>query len=143
MKLFAVIALFLSTLSYGYGLGLQMGTTGLIVGKEQREADRTFKGSMGWNRRKGESKIVFTGDYVIQNLNFAKIDNERIIGYAGIGGKMETSSDIGVRFPLGLAWHAKLDPLEVYLEVSPTLYIYPSTELGLDAALGVLWFLGS
>ncbi len=143
MKLMVVIALFVSTLSYGFGLGLQLGSTGVITGKEERSADRTFKGSMGWNTRKGENKIIFTGDYVIQNLNFSKIDNERIVGYAGIGGKIETSADFGVRFPLGVAWHAKLDPLEVYLEVAPTLYIYPSTEMGLDGALGVLWYLGT
>jgi hypothetical protein len=139
-NLVLVLGLFISQISFGFGLGLQFGSTGLIVGKEQMAADRTFKGSMGWNTRKGEKKIIFTGDYVIQNLNLSRIDNERIVGYAGVGGKIETSADFGIRFPLGVAWHAKLDPLEVFLELTPTLYIYPATELGLDGAFGVLWY---
>lgn len=146
MRALVLIALLLlsnfgiSKLAYSLGLGLQIGSTGAIVGKEDRLADRTWKASMGWYLSRHHTNLILSADYIIQDQNFSRLDGEQIIGYAGIGGVIETSSDVGVRFPFGVAWEARKHPIEVFAEIAPTLFIAPSTSVGIGLNLGVLWF---
>jgi hypothetical protein len=46
-----------------------------------------------------------------------------------------------VRIPLGLSWVAAKAPLDVFLELAPVLDLAPGTDLDLDAAIGVRFWL--
>ncbi len=141
MKAFVfTFMLFMSNLAFSVGLGIQLGSTGAIVGKEDRLADRTWKASMGWYLSRHYTNLILSADYIIQDQNFSRLDGEQIIGYAGIGGLIETSAEIGARFPLGVAWEVKKHPIEVFAEIAPTLFIVPSTSVGIGLNLGILWF---
>ena len=49
--------------------------------------------------------------------------------------------DLGVRFPVGIAYLFDGAPVDIFLEVVPTLNLIPETDVDLDAALGArYWF---
>ena len=49
--------------------------------------------------------------------------------------------DLGVRFPVGIAYLFDGAPVDVFLEVVPTLNLIPDTDVDLDAAIGArYWF---
>jgi len=122
------------------GLGLQLGSTGAIIGKEYRDEPETWKGSMGWDL-KGQTNLVLTGDYVIQEKDMGQLRNQDIRGYYGAGIYFSTSSVIAGRIPLGLSWLPNSKNLEVFIELAPSLAIYPSTEVYVTANIGALWYL--
>lgn len=74
--------------------------------------------------------------------------------YVGIGGKLvawdhdhradwyDDDDDValGVRIPVGLAWHPRRAPIDVFGEVVPGLWIIPGTEFDFDFAVGVRFY---
>lgn len=140
MKLFVLMVLLFSTSAFSAGLGFQVGGAGVIVGKTNRLDDRTWKGSVGWSINRHRTDLTLTADYIFQDQNFSRLDGEKIVGYAGLGGLIATGIDFGARFPVGVAWLAKKHPIEVFAELSPTVFVVPSSSVGIGLNIGALWF---
>ncbi|MBL7952344.1 MAG: hypothetical protein JNM62_11570 [Flavobacteriales bacterium] len=52
-----------------------------------------------------------------------------------------THLDLGIRFPVGLAYLFDGAPVDVFLELAPTLDLVPSTSVDFDGGIGFrYWF---
>ncbi|OGU64235.1 MAG: hypothetical protein A2X62_13095 [Stygiobacter sp. GWC2_38_9] len=82
-------------------------------------------------------------DYLWRSFNAISSSREFPLFY-GIGGKINTgpeySGTFGVRGVIGIAWLPRSTPLDIFIEVVPTLLLVNSTGLGIDAGIGARFF---
>lgn len=82
-------------------------------------------------------------DYLWHSSNAISSSREFPLFY-GIGGRInsgpEYSGTFGVRGVLGIAWLPRSTPLDIFIEVVPTLLLAHSTGFGIDAGIGARFF---
>ena len=82
-------------------------------------------------------------DYLWYSFNAISSSREFPLFY-GIGGRINTgqeySGTFGVRGVLGIAWLPRSTPLDIFIEVVPTLLLVNSTGFGIDAGIGARFF---
>ena len=62
--------------------------------------------------------------------------------YFGIGAKLDlaTNLGLGVRIPLGIAYHFESAPLDIFAEIVPILNLIPATNFDIEGGIGVRYF---
>ncbi|NJD21471.1 MAG: hypothetical protein FIA82_02200 [Melioribacter sp.] len=82
-------------------------------------------------------------DYLWHSFNAISYSGEFPLFY-GIGGRIVTgpeySGTFGVRGILGIAWLPRSTPLDIFIEVVPTLLLVNSTGFGIDAGIGARFY---
>ncbi len=91
-------------------------------------------------------------DYLFHasSLRVSTLSGHRFLPYVGVGGFIGVRDDdhgkdddstgaMGVRVPLGIAWEPRV-PIDVFLEVVPTMRLVPETNAGLDVGLGIRYY---
>ncbi len=82
-------------------------------------------------------------DYLWHSFNAISYSGEFPLFY-GIGGRINTGPEyggtFGVRGVLGIAWLPRSTPLDIFVEVVPTLLLVNSTGFGIDAGIGARFF---
>jgi hypothetical protein len=91
----------------------------------------------------GGSRVHFHMDYLWHWFD-AIHSSERFPLYTGVGGRINTGAgydaSAAVRGVLGIAWLPRQTPIDVFIELVPSLQIVPSTGFGIDAGLGARFF---
>lgn len=70
-------------------------------------------------------------------------DRERLVPYAGIGGRLgvpRNSGVLGIRIPVGIAFWPRGAPVDVFFEVAPVLDLVPATEVSGNVGIGARYF---
>lgn len=144
--------------SSGFGAGLILGEPTGISLKGWLSKDRAIDGAVAWSFWHSPSFRVHA-DYLFHNMDLIKLSKGKLPLYFGPGVRLLTWTggeyrehgrwvryegsrvDLGVRFPVGLDYLPVRAPVDVFLEVVPTLDLLPSTSFDFDAAIGVrYWF---
>jgi hypothetical protein len=137
-----------------FGLGVIVGEpTGLSA--KLWTSDRTaFDFGLGWSSGgdrigrydgyyDGGTRVHFHMDYLWHSFDAIR-STERFPIYYGIGGRVNTgagyNSSLAVRGVLGIAWLPRGTPIDLFLEVAPSLQLTSSTGFGIDAGLGVRYY---
>lgn len=142
----------------GFGLGIMLGSPTGISGKYWISGDRAIDGGLAWGVWHG-SYVHLHGDYLFHKMELITVSKGKLPLYYGPGLRMRSWSggrywrkgewhdydgshvDIGVRFPVGLAYLFDGAPVDVFLELVPTLDLVPATSFDMDAAIGArYWF---
>jgi len=142
----------------GFGLGFMLGEPTGISGKYWISGDKALDFGVAWGLFHGGYLHVH-GDYLFHKMELIKVSKGRLPLYYGPGLRVRSWNDgrywkhgryydyqgsrvdIGVRFPVGLAYLFEGAPVDVFLEVVPTLDLVPATGLEFDAAFGArYWF---
>lgn len=142
----------------GFGLGIMLGEPTGISAKGWIGADRAIDAGLAWGVWHG-SYFHLHADYLFHNMDLISVPKGRMPLYYGPGLRMRSWSggrywrkgewhdydgshvDIGVRFPVGLAYLFDGAPVDVFVELVPTLDLLPATSLDMDAAIGArYWF---
>jgi hypothetical protein len=114
--------------AFDFGLGWSVG------------GDRISDYNGGYN---GGSRVHFHMDYLWHWFE-AIHSTERFPLYTGIGGRINTGAGYdnsgAVRGVLGIEWLPHNAPIDVFLELVPSLEVVPSTGFGIDAALGARFY---
>ena len=155
MKLFK-IALILSVLvlgvqssnaqGKGFGLGIIVGEPTGLSAKLWTTGNTALDFGLGWsvvnNHEDSGSNLHFHMDYLWHAWNSIN-STERFPLYYGVGGRFNSHNDdgsIAIRGVLGIAWLPNNTPLDLFLEVAPSLELTPSSGFGIDAAIGVRYY---
>jgi hypothetical protein len=160
-SLFAVVAfvLFLSTSGTfaqerHFGLGVILGEPTGLSAKLWVSSATAFDFGLGWSfggdrvgnydgGYNGESRVHFHMDYLWHWFN-AISSSERFPLYTGVGGRINTGAgyenSIAARGVIGIAWLPRETPIDIFLELVPSLQVVPSTGFGIDAGLGARYF---
>ncbi|MEO8590527.1 MAG: hypothetical protein ABI432_14215 [Flavobacteriales bacterium] len=142
----------------GFGAGLLLGDPTGISLKYWLSDDRALDGGLAWGTVHSGYFHVHA-DYLFHNSGLISVSKGKLPLYYGPGLRMRTWSgdeywhhgswhdsdgshvDLGVRFPVGLAYLFEGAPVDIFLEIVPTLDLIPSTAFELDGGIGArYWF---
>ncbi len=137
-----------------FGLGIILGEPTGISAKLWVSSATAFDFGLGWSvggdrvgnykgGYNGGSRVHFHMDYLWHWFD-AIHSSERFPLYTGVGGRINTgagyNNSIAVRGVIGIAWLPRQTPIDIFLELVPSLQVVPSTGFGIDAGLGVRYF---
>ncbi len=133
-----------------FGLGVIIGGPTGISAKLWTSNGNAFDFGLGWSlggdrfgRYDGGSRVHLHMDYLWHAFGVIH-STERFPLYYGVGGRINTgagyNSSLAVRGVIGIAWLPRGTPIDVFLELAPSLQLSPSSGFGSDAALGARYY---
>ncbi len=138
----------------GFGLGVIIGEPTGISAKLWTSSVNAFDFGLGWSfggdrigkyngYYDGGRRVHFHMDYLWHSFS-AIHSSERFPLYYGFGGRMNSGAgyegSVAVRGVFGIAWLPQNTPIDVFLEVVPSLQLTSSTGFGFDAGIGARYF---
>ena len=138
----------------GFGLGVVIGEPTGISAKLWTSSVNAFDFGLGWSiggdrigkykgYYDGGSRVHFHMDYLWHSFDAIR-SSERFPLYYGIGGRMNNGAgydaSLAVRGVFGIAWLPHNTPIDVFLELVPSLQLTSSTGFAIDAGLGARYF---
>ncbi len=132
----------------GIGLGIIAGEpTGLSI-KKWIDVKSSVDGGLAWSFIDSTSFQIHA-DYLRHKYNITKEFNERLPLYYGIGGRIKfkesgkgnDDTKVGLRIPLGLTYLFIEEPVDIFFEIVPILNLIPETDLSINAAVGVRYYI--
>jgi len=138
----------------GFGLGIIIGEPTGVSAKLWTSSVNAFDFGLGWSiggdrigKYKGDydggSRIHFHMDYLWHAFDAIR-SSERFPLYYGIGGRLNSGAgydaSVAVRGVFGIAWLPHGTPVDVFLELVPSLQLTSSTGFGMDAGIGARYY---
>jgi hypothetical protein len=125
-----------------FGAGLIIGDPTGLTGKWWISERRAVDMSLGWDFSGKNDRVEVHADYLWQfPLDIAEMQG-RLPLYIGVGGRLLTGHDAhaGVRVPFGISYIFPRAPVEMFAEITPLMDLTPSTDFGINAAVGVRFY---
>jgi hypothetical protein len=132
----------------GLGLGIVAGEpTGLSV-KKWMDDKSAIDGALAWSFV-DETSFQIHSDYLRHRFDFTEEFKGQLPFYYGIGARIKFKGNdkgnddtkLGVRIPVGLTYIFQKKPIDLFMELVPILDITPKTDIKLNAAIGVRYYL--
>jgi len=141
----------------GLGLGVMIGDPTGLSGKVWTSGDRAFDFGLAWGPWHS-GYLHMHADMLFHNMGLIQVSSGKLPLYYGPGLRMRawgrggywdrgryydhdgTHVTLGIRFPVGLAYLFDGAPVDVFMEVAPTLDVVPATYVNFDAGLGVRYY---
>ena len=81
-------------------------------------------------------------DYLWHKFGVFPVSSGRLPLYYGFGGAAHFGKhpDIGVRVPFGITYLFPHDPIDIFFEIAPVIYVANRSELDLTAGAGIRFF---
>lgn len=135
-----------------FGLGIMVGEPTGISWKYWSGGDRALAGGVAWGLS-NNGYFHLHADYLFHKMDLIPVSTGKLPLYFGPGVRMrfwgdngndeydDRDFDLGIRFPVGLAYLFDGAPVDVFLEAAPTMSLIPETDFDFDAAIGArYWF---
>jgi hypothetical protein len=136
----------------GFGLGAVINDPTGISLKFWTNSSQAVAGAATFNVSDGGSYLLLQGDYLFHQSNDLDVEDGHLAFYYGPGVRFiffedndpffEDNNDLGfaLRAPLGLVYMFSSSPVDVFVELIPTLTIEPTESFGFEGALGFRYF---
>jgi|SRR6056297_2936326 len=124
----------------GLGVGVILGEpTGLSV-KKWTGSKTAIDAAAAWSLT-GEY-IHFHADALVHSFALS-VDEGQLPLYIGLGGRVLLADKpaIGVRVPVGAAYHFDAAPFDMFLELAPILDLIPDSDFDVNGAIGIRYYL--
>jgi hypothetical protein len=138
--------------SRNFGLGIIIGEPSGLSAKLWTSNVNAFDFGLGWSiagdgryngAYTGRSRVHMHMDYLWHAFDVIQ-STERFPVYYGIGGRFNSGggyrSSVAVRGVIGVAWMPRDTPIDVFVELAPSLQLSPSTAFGIDAGIGARYY---
>ena len=138
----------------GFGLGVIIGEPTGFSAKLWTSSDNAFDFGLGWSiggdrigryngYYDGGKRIHFHIDYLWHSFDVFS-SSIRFPIYYGVGGRINNGagyhSSLAIRGVFGLAWLPREAPVDVFLEIVPSIQFTSPTGFGMDAGIGARYF---
>ncbi|MEI7640300.1 MAG: hypothetical protein WCJ46_02155 [bacterium] len=129
------------------GLGIVLGVPSGITAKFWQSEETAIDAAATW----GWGIMEVQGDYIWHRFDMVKVESGSLPLYIGAGayagfwtnGNWHGRAEVGLRMPIGLAYLFTDSPLEIFLEVAPSLSISPAVGLSVGGGIGARYYLGN
>ena len=130
-----------------FGIGFIVGEPTGLSAKLWTSQYNAFDFGFGWNnvenRNESGTRAHFHMDYLWHSFNAIR-SVEQFPLYYGVGGRLgstvDNSTSLAVRGVFGIAWIPRQTPLDIFLEIVPSIELVPSSDFILDAGIGMRYF---
>lgn len=137
-----------------FGLGVIIGEPTGLSAKLWTSSTNAFDFGLGWSiggdrignykgNYEGGSRVHFHMDYLWHSFE-AIHSSERFPLYYGFGGRINSGAgydaSVAVRGVIGIAWLPRNTPIDIFLELAPSLQLTSSTGFAIDAGFGARYF---
>ena len=137
-----------------FGLGIILGEPTGLSAKLWTSQTNAFDFGLGWSEGSdrignyngyydGGSRVHFHMDYLWHAFN-AISSTERFPVYYGFGGRLNSgagyNSSLAARGVIGIAWMPHKTPIDVFVELVPTLQLTNSTGFTIEGGLGARYY---
>jgi len=125
----------------GFGIGAIFGSPTGVSAKLWINETNAIDGSAAWSFY-NTGYFAINANYLWHKFDLIRVDSGKLPLYFGIGAKIGISEffHIGVRAPVGLDYMFSEIPLDVFVEIAPSLMLSPATSFQLDGGIGVRYF---
>lgn len=150
--LFALVLLlstqFTNAQTKNFGLGVMLGEPTGISAKLWTANNNALAFGLGWSTYhprydESGSHVHFHMDYLWHSFDSIRSE-EKFAFHYGIGGRFKDrggdNGSLAIRGVGGLNWYPKDVPIDLFLELAPSLELTPSTGFGIDGALGARFY---
>ena len=136
-----ILAGSLSAQDSGMGAGIVVGEpTGVSV-KSWISSNDAFDAGIAWSLSNGWFHLH--ADYLRHSFGLIPVEVGQLPLYYGAGAVLGIGSEfsLGVRIPLGISYLFDDVPMDVFIEIAPTLWLIPETSFTVQGGIGVrYWF---
>jgi len=124
----------------GFGLGIIAGQPTGLSAKLWTTEYTALDAALAWSFS-GSGFIRLHSDLLIHRY-LIDVDQGELPVYFGLGVRLGLASELelGIRFPLGIAYQFESAPVEVFLEIVPVFNLIPETRLDMDSGIGVRYY---
>jgi hypothetical protein len=138
-----------------FGLGLILGEPSGFSAKYWTSSTTAFDFALGWSDGSdrignyyngyydGGSRVSFHMDYLWHAFN-AISSTERFPIYYGFGGRINSgagyNSTLAARGVIGIAWMPHQTPVDIFVELAPTLQLTESTGMTIEGGAGIRYY---
>lgn len=126
-----------------FGLGIVLGKPTGVSAKLWNGRTTAFDGAAAWYLSGEDGSMYLHANYLMHHFEALKVEEGQLPLYYGIGAKVVLGPDVvvGARVPLGISYIFTNDlPLDVFLEIAPTLNLIPTTAFDIDGGIGVRYY---
>lgn len=129
----------------GIAVGAQLfSPTGINV-KATISEKAAITGLVGFNLNEFNNNVSLQANLILSGNNDSfSIESGVMRPYYGLGVTLllweNSNNGIGLRIPLGLEYALEEQPLEVYMDIAPTVNIEPNTAFFLSSSMGLRYF---
>ena len=127
-----------------FGIGIIVGEPTGVGIKTHLNSGNALAFGLAWSLDE-DNELHVHGDYLYHRYDLIEVDEGEMPLYFGIGGRIKINDpgddNVGVRFPVGLAYIFEDAPFDIFLEIVPILDLAPDTDFDLNGAIGArFWF---
>lgn len=125
-----------------FGLGIIIGEPTGLSAKLWTGESTAFDAAAAWTLSDNYDALNLHADFLKHNFELIKVDKGQLPFYFGLGAKIVLANDpvIGIRVPVGLSYIFADTPLDIFLEIVPTLNLIPSTDFDIDGGIGIRYY---
>ena len=126
-----------------FGLGIIVGEPTGVSGKLFVSNTNALDGAVAWSFS-GKTEFHLQLDYLYHFRSVFKVKSGKLPLFAGLGGRVKFREDadnnVGVRIPVGIAYHFADAPFDIFGEIVPILELSPDTEFNMEGAIGARFY---
>jgi hypothetical protein len=127
-----------------FGLGIVLVDPTGLSANYYYEKQNSVSAALGWSSK----HLRLNVDHLWYRRDIIVIDRTPIDLYYGVGGRFyshekrngDNESEIGVRFPIGVAYIFRKIPIQLFGELGPALIIVDDSAFIVDVSLGIRYY---
>ena len=146
-KLFLVSIIALFSLSVfaqdeGFGLGLIIGEPTGLSAKVWTSERTAVDAALAWSFYGHGGWIHIHSNFLMHNFDLFPVSKGRLPLYYGAGAYLSFAPDLkmGIRAPVGVAYHFEEIPLELFAELAPGLALLPGIGFYFGGGTGARYY---
>jgi len=123
-----------------FGIGVILGEPTGLAAKLWLQERVSLDAAAAWSFVSGSFYVH--GDIQWHMFDLISVETGRLPLFVGVGAriKMTPTTDVAIRFPVGLVYIFANVPIDIFLEVAPALVLVPETGFDLGGGIGVRFY---
>ncbi len=143
--LFTLITFSVQAQNKGFALGAQLFSPTGVSAKYTLSESSSITGMTTFNLNEFNDSFTLQANFVLNGARDQfSLESGLLRSYYGLGLNLVFQefgdTNIGIRVPIGIEYALEDQPLEIYMDVAPTLNAQPNTAFYFGSSMGVRYF---
>src|SRR5690554_1313796 len=142
---FVAIAVSANAQSQGFAVGANLFSPAGVSAKYTLSESSAITGVVGFSLNDFNNSFTLQANYIMNgDRDQFSLESGLLRSYYGAGLNLSFQewgdTGVGIRIPLGVEYGIVDQPLEIYMDLAPTINIQPNTSFFFSSSMGVRYF---